>query len=523
MSAAHRPLSILIAALGGEGGGVLTGWIVAAAARLGFPVQSTSIPGVAQRTGATTYYLELVPRPRQAPGDERPVLALAPGIGDVDVVLASELLEAGRAIAAGFVTADRTLLITSTARSYLVVEKMAMGDGRYDRARLLQAARTHAQAHLLIDMAALARRSGTMVNAVMLGVLAGCGRLPIPAPSFEEAIRADGKSVEANLRGFRAGLAAAQEGRAPEAAADDISAFTRVCDALLRPRAVAAALDEVERGIAAWPAQAHDILRQGVRRLAAYQDADYARLYLDRLRGIKAADQLCRAGGRLLCETARQLAVRMSYEDVMRVAQAKVDPARMARIAAELGVSPEQPFAVTEFLKPGIEEICSILPPGLARPLLAAADKRGWRRRLHWGMQVRTTSVSGFLRLWLLARLRRFRPRSYRYQEEQRAIEAWLKLIAEAAHRSGDLACEIAQCARLIKGYGDTLERGLANYRRIETDVILPILADRIPLGRGIDAVASARAAALADPEGEALARCLAEIEQAGSMPVAAE
>jgi indolepyruvate ferredoxin oxidoreductase, beta subunit len=49
-----RPITILIAALGGEGGGVLTDWIVAAASQLGFPVQSTSIPGVAQRTGATT-------------------------------------------------------------------------------------------------------------------------------------------------------------------------------------------------------------------------------------------------------------------------------------------------------------------------------------------------------------------------------------------------------------------------------------------------------------------------------------
>ena len=56
-----RPITILIAALGGEGGGVLTDWIVAAASQLGFPVQSTSIPGVAQRTGATTYYIEIVP------------------------------------------------------------------------------------------------------------------------------------------------------------------------------------------------------------------------------------------------------------------------------------------------------------------------------------------------------------------------------------------------------------------------------------------------------------------------------
>src|SRR3954453_1591507 len=96
-----RPLTLLIAALGGEGGGVLTDWIVSAAEAAGLPVQSTSIPGVAQRTGATTYYVEIFPVPLAQLGGKRPVLALAPGVGDVDLVVASELLEAGRAIANG--------------------------------------------------------------------------------------------------------------------------------------------------------------------------------------------------------------------------------------------------------------------------------------------------------------------------------------------------------------------------------------------------------------------------------------
>ena len=142
-SPAVRPISVLIAALGGEGGGVLTDWIVAAAARAGFPVQSTSIPGVAQRTGATTYYVEILPIHAPSPTKGRPVLALTPGVGDVDIVISSELLEAGRAISAGFVTPDRTLMIASTSRAYLVVEKMAMGDGRYDSARLIKAVEQH--------------------------------------------------------------------------------------------------------------------------------------------------------------------------------------------------------------------------------------------------------------------------------------------------------------------------------------------------------------------------------------------
>jgi indolepyruvate ferredoxin oxidoreductase beta subunit len=506
-----RPISILIAALGGEGGGVLTDWIVAAAAELGFPVQSTSIPGVAQRTGATTYYIEIVP----VPGGElpaRPVLALAPGIGDVDIVLASELLEAGRTIASGFVTPDRTLMIASSARSYLVVEKMAMGDGRYDSARLIKAIETHVQRHVLLDMATLARQSGAMINAVMLGVIAGCGRLPIPADAFERAVRADAKAVDANLRGFSAGLDAAGRAWAPRGNGH----------VLAQQSHDAAALAELERAIA-MPAAAHDLVLAGVRRLAAYQDVAYAQLYLDRLAPVRAADARADAGGRLVRETARHLAVRMSYEDVIRVAQAKIDPARIARIRAELGVKPGEPFTVTEFLKPGIEELCSLFPPALAKRVLAFAERRGLSERLHWGMEVNTTSVGGFLRVWLLAKLRRWRRKSYRFQEEQRSIEAWLGRVIEAARLSADLALEVAECARLIKGYGDTLKRGSANYRLVETRIIDPVLAGRMPPARALDAIASARAAALADPEGEGLTRCLAEIEAQAIASIAAE
>ncbi|MGB8181526.1 MAG: 2-oxoacid:acceptor oxidoreductase family protein, partial [Stellaceae bacterium] len=116
MTAEVRPLSILIAALGGEGGGVLSQWIVAAAARCGFPAQGTSIPGVAQRTGATTYYLEIMPVPASELGGKRLVMALMPGIGDLDLLLATELAEAVRQIALGFVTPDRTHVVASLAR-----------------------------------------------------------------------------------------------------------------------------------------------------------------------------------------------------------------------------------------------------------------------------------------------------------------------------------------------------------------------------------------------------------------------
>ncbi|MFY9692761.1 MAG: indolepyruvate oxidoreductase subunit beta family protein, partial [Xanthobacteraceae bacterium] len=294
-----RPLTILIAALGGEGGGVLTDWIVAAATSEGFPVQSTSIPGVAQRTGATTYHIELVPTPRSAP-DPRPILGLAPGVGDVDLVVASELMEAGRAIASGFVTPERTTTIASTSRSYLTVEKLAMGDGRYDPDRFIAAVEKNSKSALLFDLEAVAKQSGAMINAVMLGSIAGAAALPIPAEAFEAAIRADGKAVAANLRGFRAGYDAAQAGsqRRPEP--------------IKRQSAPSVSLADLERAVADMPEAARVFTTEGVRRLAAYQDLAYARLYLNRLDPIRLADVKSAANGRLLAATARQLAVRMS-------------------------------------------------------------------------------------------------------------------------------------------------------------------------------------------------------------------
>jgi indolepyruvate ferredoxin oxidoreductase, beta subunit len=271
------------------------------------------------------------------------------------------------------------------------------------------------------------------------------------------------------------------------------------------------------------PEPARAFMTEGVRRLAAYQDLAYARLYLERLKPIGDADAKAGADGQLLAETARHLAVRMSYEDVIRVAQAKIDPARMQRVIAQMGVKLEQSYSVTEFLKPGVDEFCSVLPPWLARPILAFAERHPGFARLHWGMELNTASIFGYLRFAMLAKLRPWRPKTYRFQEEQKAITAWLGHIAAAAPLSGDLAIEIAECARLIKGYGDTHKRGTDNYRVIETELMLPALAGSMAPRQAAEAIANARTAALLDPEGEALSKCISAIHSQSSHKIAAE
>ena len=125
----ERTFTMVVGALGGEGGGVLTSWIVAAAESMGYPSQSTSIPGVAQRTGATTYYIEIYPVHHDRLEGRSPTMALYATPGNMDVVVTSELMEAGRALELGWVTPSRTTLISSSHRVYSILEKSAMGDG----------------------------------------------------------------------------------------------------------------------------------------------------------------------------------------------------------------------------------------------------------------------------------------------------------------------------------------------------------------------------------------------------------
>jgi len=252
-----QPVKLLIAALGGEGGGVLTDWIVTAAEKRGFPVQSTSIPGVAQRTGATAYYIEIVPVPASTLGGRRPVLALTPGIADIDIAIASELMEAGRLIANGFITSDRTAMIASTSRFYAMDEKIAMADGRYDFERLAKAIRENAKSALLFDMAEAATRSGAIVNAVMLGALAGSGLLPIPAEEFEAVIKDDAKGGDRNLKGFHAGLEAARNREPSRAPKSGKRSFHGQADSQSLEREIAANVPEAARAM----------MIEGVRRL----------------------------------------------------------------------------------------------------------------------------------------------------------------------------------------------------------------------------------------------------------------
>jgi indolepyruvate ferredoxin oxidoreductase beta subunit len=482
----RQRITIAILALGGQGGGVLADWILALAAANGYRSQGTSVPGVAQRTGTTVYYIELFPE-----GGPEPVLALTPVPGDVDIVVASELMEAGRAILRGFV-GENTTLIASTHRIYAISEKSALGDGRRSGENILAAARKRSARFIGFDMDAAAAAAESMISAVMFGALAESGALPFPAPAFETAIRAGGKAVASNLSGLSAGIAGA---RSP---LPDRTAMAAVPVATSQR-----GHDLVARIKAKLPVRAQTLAIEGVKRLIDYQDAKYADLYLDRLERIAALDE----SGELTSETARYLALWMSYDDIIRVADLKTRASRFDRVRGDVMAQAGQIVTVTEYMHPRIEEVCEALPVRLGGLILASPRVRSLLAPLFGkGRHVETTGLRWFLALALLSSGRRFRRGTLRYCHEQLRITTWLDLLEATAVANPAAARELAECPRLIKGYSDTFLRGMANYERI-------IAWFTAHSGRADAAavVQSLREAALVDEKGVAFDAALAD------------
>ncbi|GAA1851926.1 indolepyruvate oxidoreductase subunit beta family protein [Pseudonocardia alni subsp. carboxydivorans] len=523
-----RPITLAILAMGGEGGGVLADWVVAVAEAAGYHAQTTSVAGVAQRTGATVYYAELhppVPGTDSADGAGRaePVLSVFPTPGEVDVVVASELMECGRAVQRGFATPDRTTLITSTNRVYSIDEKMHLGDGRVDSAELVAAAGRAAQHLVAADFAAIAEEHRSVISAALFGALAGSGALPFSRDRFEQAVRDAGKGVEPSLAAFAGGFDAATAALAPAPPAPRAPATV---DIAIGPRPVSAEerkereearrndiaatdpeslvgedLRPLARTVADLPAAARSTVLHGLVRTGVYQDLDYAARYLERVRAFAAVDPDPFGDARLTTEAARHLALWMCYQDTIHVALQKTRARRLERVRDEAGVTSAQLSRVREYLHPQAEEITDTLPYRLGKVLRRSrAFTRAVGRVTREGMVLDTTSVTGYAMLATMARMRPLRPRSLRFVEEQRAIEAWTALALDTVAADADLAVEILVCQKVLKGYGETYAHGNDSF------ALLNQAARQLRGRTGAAAVlARLRSAALADEDGAAL------------------
>lgn len=506
-----RPISILVCALGGEGGGVLSEWLVEAALLAGFPVQSTSIPGVAQRTGATTYYVEIFPAPQAQLGPRRPVFSLYPVPGALDLLVSSELLETVRQISNGLPSAQRTHVISSSTRTLTTNERMQLGDGRMPEAPLREVVARHSREHQIFDMGAVTRESGTIVSAVMFGAVAASGLLPFSREVCIEVIRQGKLGVDASVRGFTSAFDIVSSARQR---ADFVRQVVDSAPEPLRAAAKAPVLADLPRDRAdRFPTATHDLLALGYARMLDYQDAAYGDLYLERLQRVLAAERASDPEGlhgwAITRETTRYLALWMAFDDIVRVADLKCRASRRDRVRQEVKVAHGELLRVYDHFKPGVAEVAALLPTGLAQPLVRWDRRRQARGREPFAvpLKVGTHSILGFMSLRVLASLRWLRRRGIRFAQEQALVERWLMAIEQGARTQWTLGHEIAQCGRLIKGYGSTNERGKENLLHV-----IDHLAQSETLASAqqrAEAIGAARTAALADEAGTALDQTL--------------
>jgi len=348
----------------------------------------------------------------------------------------------------------------------------------------------------------MAEATGSVISAVLFGALAGAGVLPFQRGAFEAAIRRHGVGVQSSLAAFAAGFETASGKDVPVAPTVERA-----------PERLPAALElELNAQRAELGEEAYALIRAGVARLVDYQNENYARDYLARLEPFETIESARGGQNRLLAEVARELALAMSYEDTVRVAELKIRPQRFERVRGEVTLADGQILEIAEFLHPRTQEIADTLPASLGGWLL----RTSWARRLvdrltRSGKIVKTTSISGFLLLYTIAAMKPLRPRSMRFAAEQASIKTWLDDTCRLAASDYDLAVEFARCRGLIKGYGDTHARGREKFSRIAA--LVPHLAG---MPDAAARLSSLRKAALADEDGTALDEAIGQLGIAG-------
>ena len=490
--AADAIIKLACLAVGGQGGGVLASWIETTARNQGYACQTTSVAGVAQRTGSTIYYIEMAPQ-----GDRPPVFSLAPSPGDVDIVIGAELMETGRAIMRGFVTPDRTTLIGSTHRVISIAEKLVPGDGVEKPDEIIAAAEIAANRLILLDLEEIATECGSVISASLFGALAASGALPFERGEFESAIGQGVKAAERSLRAFGVAYERVVEGvrshappnrpYAPVSRVDGSSGLLDQWDALIRR-------------LSDYPEAVQEMAERGLAAVVDYQDFAYGSEYLDRLSTIASIDGAAQ-DWQLTVQAAKYIARAMTYDDVIRVADLKTRGSRNRRIEEDLQPASEAVLRLTEFMHPRAEEIVGMFPAKMGRRWSDNPKRMQLLNRLFSrGRRIRSDRLRGFLALYLVGGMRKWRRKTLRHAQEQAHLDAWLNCVAEHGRRDYGLGVELVKCQRLIKGYSDTHARGNSKFQKVMG--ALEALQGR---DDAADWIRRLREAALRDEQGEAL------------------
>ena len=442
----YKTISILITALGGEGGGTLMNWILECARSQKLFVQGTSVPGVAQRTGSTSYYIEICDK--NFDNEKEPVLSLFPKPGRVDIVIASELLEAARVLERGYVNPDSTTLITSSSRIFTNLEKSHLSDGRFDQEKILNTCKKMSKNFICLDLNTMASDHSTIVSATMFGALAGSGVLPWKK-SICENIFQDNIFGRNSLSGFN-------------------FAYEQV-----KVTSKNSTINKNNINNESLSSEFLNVINIGKERCADFQNSKYSEVFLSRVERILSIINQEDPEVLAVAENiVRRLALWMTYEDIPRVAQLKIKPDRFKKIKKEVNIKSNQILLIQDIFKPGINEIAAMLPARIGKWFIKNKKIMSHLPFIGKGMKINSLTISGFIILKFLSSFRYIRPVSLRYKEEQKNIDIWINNLILSLNKSISFSEGLADMPQLLKGYGDTWDRGIKKYNKINDALI---------------------------------------------------
>ena len=452
----YKTLSILITALGGEGGGTLMNWILECARSQKLFVQGTSVPGVAQRTGSTSYYIEICDK--NFDNEKEPILSLYPKPGRVDIVIASELLEAARVLERGYINPDSTTLITSSSRIYTNLEKSHLADGRFSQEKILNTCKKMSKNFICLDLNTMAVDHSTIVSATMFGALAGSGVLPWKKTICENIFR-DNIFGKNSLSGFNFAYEQVK-------ANSKYITTSKINKQLKEDNSIKIIDDSISNEFS-------NIINIGKERCIDYQNNKYSEVYIERVKKILSV--INKEDPKVLSiaeNIVRRLALWMTYEDIPRVAQLKIKPDRFKKIKKEINIKSNQILLIQDIFKPGLNEIAAMLPNKIGRWFIKNKKIMIRLPLIGKGMKINSLTISGFILLKFLSSFRYIRPISLRYKEEQNNIDIWIDNLVLSLNKSLSFTEGLADMPQILKGYGDTWDRGLKKYNKINDALV---------------------------------------------------
>jgi len=457
-----EPIKIALLAVGGDGGSVFTNWCVNLAKNCGYFASSTSIAGVAQRTGSTLYYLELLPQIEIKKRDKTPVLSQMPVPGYVDLVIATEIVEIGRALNRGLIS-EKTTVIFSSHHSLAIAEKESSADEIIDAKEIIKEVEKHSKSKIIYsNFKKIAKKNGSVISSSLLGALSASEVLPFSKENFEKVIVDDKIGVANSIRTFREAYDEVKdEKKSKELDTGLEKASLKIMPSYSKNKEV----QKFIKRIKTYDKSLHDIAYLGVIHTSNWHNHKWGNYYLDELEKIIRLDNK-KKNFTLSYNYAKYLSTALSYDDLIFVASTKTSKKRLQEVREQVDAKENEIVEVLDFLHPGMEELCGFMPKTLGSKLSKSEGfKNFFTKYLDRDRRMKSTNLINFLILYFVGNLKRWRFKSFRHLQEMENVDFWNKRIIKLLENNYDLAVLIVQSYRVKKGYGDTFHRSQSKFK----------------------------------------------------------